>query len=186
VKKAALEQMAVMLGERKEETGRNFFRGKSWKDVFSMVVEQVQEMRKLMKTVGVDGLHPKEIGYLKELIRVLILAILGYMDEPVVNVMVKTENAYNNEDTPLGKLIETMNVCVGSKQIEVRKASLRLLQILLTIDHIKICLDVNTGMPYLSIPTYMAKTYHFLFPTVNNFLTNRKPIAIQSSPKSTY
>jgi hypothetical protein len=29
VKKAALEQMAVMLGERKEETGRKFFRGKS-------------------------------------------------------------------------------------------------------------------------------------------------------------
>lgn len=62
-------------------------------------------------------------------------------------------------------VVNALALFTGSINLELRKNSLRLMQLLLICDTVKFCIDGTTHQPYLSIPTYFVISYKFLFPT---------------------
>ena len=191
-KKSAIEQLSILINDRSDSlgvSGRKLFREKkTGVDVFSISIQEVIKLHQQTAHRGIDSLHPNESNYLQELLRFLVLSFLFYFDEPVVSELLKPYHAPEDteefEKTLLWTLLDILREWLSSKQIVVRKHALRCLQVILVNDHVKICIDMNSGMPYFFVPTYMTNTYEFLFPTVSYFcLNNRKCTNMQLSVK---
>lgn len=174
-KKTAIENLSILINDRSDQlgsSGRRLFREKKkGRDVFSLCIQDLLKIHAEACNYGMNELHPNELNYAQELLRFLALSFLFYFDEPVVNELLRPyqdiEDDQGFEHSTLGTLIDALRLCLSCKQIEIRKNALRCLQIILFNDQVKLWIDMNSGLPYFSVPTYMTNTYDFLFPTVS-------------------
>jgi len=172
LKKSAIEQLSILINDRSDNlgvTGRRLFReDKKGEDVFSVAIQELLALNEIAMKRGINNLHPNELNYIQELLRFLSLSFLFYFDEPVVIDLIKSyleiDDSENFENSLLSSLIDSLRLCLSSKLVNIRKNSLRCIQIILLSDQVKTCIDMNTGLPYFSVPTYMTDTYIFLFP----------------------
>ena len=188
LKKSAIEQLSILINDRTDSlgiSGRRLFREKrKGYDVFSICIQQIFTLYSDAQSKGVNKLQVIEQNYLQELLRFLTLSLIFYFDEPVVSELIKPyfeiEDSEEFESTTLSSLIDSLRLFLSSKQLEIRKNALRCLQVILLHDHVKICIDMSSGLPYFSLPTYWIKSYEYLFPIVsylNNF--NRGHIVLR-------
>jgi hypothetical protein len=174
IKKSALEQLSLLINDRSDNStvsGRRLFREKAKnKDVFSIALKEILSLHKQSEEKGVNSLHPNEINYIQELCRFISLSLLFYFDEAVVieflTPYIELEDVEENEDTEeiLFSIITALTSFLGCKKVQVCKNSLRCLQIILLKDHVKTCID-SSGLPYFFCPSYISKSYVYLFPT---------------------
>lgn len=172
-KKSAIEQLSILINDRSDNlgiNGRKLFREKKkGADVFCLCIDDLLNMIHNLGGSDINDLHPHDLNYIQELLRFLTLSLLFYFDEPVVLQFLKpyceVSDSETFESSQLFTFINTLKICLGCKQVEIRKHALRCLQIILLTDHVKMCMDMGSGMPYFSVPTYMTGTYEFLFPT---------------------
>ena len=180
LKKSAIEQLSILINDRTDSlgvSGRKLFREKKkGYDVFSLCIQQILVLHSDAQDKGINKLYASEQSYLQELLRFLTLSLLFYFDEPVVSELIKPlldiEDDEEFDSCTLSNLIDALRLCLSSKQLDIRKHAFRCLQIILLNDHIKICIDMNSGLPYLSVPTYWANWYEYLFPIVSIYYNN--------------
>lgn len=175
LKKSAIEQLSLLINDRTDSlgiSGRRLFREKKkGYDVFSICIQQILLLHSDAQSKGINRLSVIEQNYLQELLRFLALSLIFYFDEPVVSELIKPylqiEDSEEFETCTLSTLIDSLRLSLSSKQLEIRKNALRWLQIILLHDHVKIWIDMNSGLPYFSLPTYWIKSYEYLFPIVS-------------------
>jgi hypothetical protein len=146
LKKSAIEQLSILINDRSDnlgESGRKLFREKqNGKDIFSICVLELLMMHKLADKNGINKLHPVELAYVQKLLRFLALSFLFYFDEAVVidllEPYVQFQDSQDFENSNIYFLIESLKLFLSSKSSDIRKHTLRCLQLILLNNHIKI------------------------------------------------